>query len=102
MSVIVEISIFPTDKGPSVSPYVARALEIIKDSGLSFLLTPMGTCIEGEWSAVMAVVDNCFKELQSDCNRVYLSLKADYRKGRRDGLHRKIASVEAKLPSTSI
>lgn len=100
MSVIIEISIFPTDKGPSVSPYVARVLEIIKDSGLPYLLTPMGTCIEGEWSAVMAVVDNCFKELQSDCGRVYLALKADYRKGRYDGLHHKVASVEAKLPSS--
>jgi len=100
MSVIIEISIFPTDKGPSVSPYVARVLKIIKDSGLPYLLTPMGTCIEGEWSAVMAVVDNCFKELQSDCGRVYLALKADYRKGRHDGLHHKVASVEAKLPSS--
>ena len=100
MSLIVELSIFPTDKGPSVSPYVARVLDIIKQSGLPFLLTPMGTCIEGEWSAVMAVVDACFQELKSDCDRIYLSLKADFRKGRSDGLHRKVASVEAKLSST--
>ncbi len=99
MSVIIEISIFPTDKGTSVSPYVARVLNIIQDSGLPYLLTPMGTCIEGEWSAVMAVVDKCFQELKTDCNRVYLSLKADYRKGRTDGLHRKVASVKAKLSS---
>ena len=35
MSVIVEFSIFPIDKGESLSPYVARALKIIQDSGLS-------------------------------------------------------------------
>ena len=100
MSVIVEISIFPTDKGPSVSPYVARAFDIIKQSGLPHQLTSMGTCIEGEWSAVMAVVDACFKELASDCARIYLSLKVDYRKGRTEGLHNKIASVKAKSSST--
>ena len=100
MSTIIEISIFPTDKGTSVSPYVARVLSVIKDSGLPYLLTPMGTCIEGDWSALMSVIDNCFQELQSDCDRIYLSLKADYRKGRRDGLQTKVSSVEMKLSST--
>jgi uncharacterized protein (TIGR00106 family) len=100
MSVIVEVSIFPTDKGSSVSPYVARALKIIKDSGLPYLLTPMGTCIEGEWPAVMAVIDDCFRELTSDCDRIFLSLKADYRKGRAGGMNGKVASVESKLQPT--
>ncbi|MFZ0614600.1 MAG: MTH1187 family thiamine-binding protein [Desulfobacterales bacterium] len=97
MSVIIELSIFPTDKGASVSPYVARALAIIHESGLPYVLTPMATCIEGEWPAVMAVVDECFKNLASDCDRVYLTLKADYRKARTAGLQQKIAAVEKRL-----
>ena len=100
MSTIIEISIFPTDKGTSVSSYVARVLSIIRESGLPYLLTPMGTCIEGDWPALMSVIDNCFQELQSDCDRIYLSIKADYRKGRHDGLQTKVASVEMKLSST--
>jgi uncharacterized protein YqgV (UPF0045/DUF77 family) len=32
--VVLELSIFPLDKGGSVSPYVAKALEIIDSSGL--------------------------------------------------------------------
>ncbi|MDZ7580975.1 MAG: MTH1187 family thiamine-binding protein [Deltaproteobacteria bacterium] len=101
MSVIIELSIFPTDKGVSVSPYVARALDIIRESGLPYVLTPMATCIEGQWPAVMAVVDRCFKNLATDCDRVYLTLKADYRKGRTGGLHRKIASAEKKSSAES-
>ncbi|MFZ0243898.1 MAG: MTH1187 family thiamine-binding protein [Desulfobacterales bacterium] len=97
MSVIIELSIFPTDKGTSVSPYVARALAIIRQSGLPYVLTPMATCIEGDWPAVMAVVDECFKDLATDCERVYMTLKADYRKGRTAGLQQKIAAVETKL-----
>lgn len=97
MSVIVEFSIFPMDKGESLSPYVARALKIIQDSGLPYELNPMGTCVEGEWSDVTALVDRCFQALEKDCNRINLSLKADYRKGPSGRMKRKVASVGQKL-----
>ena len=97
MSVIIEFSIFPMDKGVSLSPYVARALKIIQDSGLPYELTPMGTCVEGEWGEVMNLVDRCFQELQKDSDRVYLGLKADYRKGPSGRLEGKVASVKEKI-----
>ncbi len=97
MSVIVELSLFPMDKGASVSPYVARAVGVIRSSGLPHLLTPMGTCIEGEWDEVMAVVGACFKALAADSDRVYLGVKADWRRGREGGLRAKLASVETAL-----
>jgi uncharacterized protein (TIGR00106 family) len=97
MSVIIELSIFPTDKDISVSPYVARVINIIDSSGLAYELNPMGTCIEGDWPAVLKVVDQCFRELEKDCNRIYLTMKADFRKGRSGGLKSKIASVKSKL-----
>ena len=97
MSVIVEFSIFPMDKGESLSPYVARALNIIQESGLPYELNPMGTCVEGEWNEVMSLVDRCFQELQKDCNRINLALKADYRKGPPGRLKGKIESVKEKL-----
>lgn len=97
MSVIVELSLFPMDKGQSVGPYVARAVALIRASGLECRLTPMGTCIEGEWPEVLAVVDACFRELCSDSDRVYLTLKADWRRGRTGGLAAKPASVERAL-----
>ena len=99
MSVIVEFSIFPMDKGESLSPYVARALKMIQDSGLPYELNPMGTCVEGEWGDVMALVDRCFQELQKDCNRINLALKADYRKGPAGRMKGKVESVKAKLES---
>jgi len=97
MSVILDFSIFPMDKtGSSLSPYVARALNIIKESGLEHTLGPMGTCIEGEWDDVMAVVDACYRELQPDSDRIYINLKADCRKGRTDGMSAKVRSVREK------
>ena len=97
MSVIVEFSIFPLDKGESLSAYVARALNLIQESGLPYELNPMGTCVEGEWTEVMNVVDQCFQELQKDCSRISLALKADYRKGPPGRIKGKVESVKEKL-----
>ncbi len=94
MSVIVDFSIFPMDpEGPSLSPYVARALNVIKDSGLSYQLGPMGTSIEGEWEDVMHVVDACYRELEQDCDRIYMNIKVDSKKGRIHGILSKVESV---------
>ncbi len=97
MSVLIDFSIFPVDKGTSVSPYVARAVAIIKASGLSYSLGPMGTSIEGEWPAVMGVVNRCFEDLQTDCGRIYFTIKADYRKDAANRLEGKVRAVESKL-----
>lgn len=97
MSVIAELSIFPMDKGVSMSPYVARVVTVIKQSGLAYDFGPMGTTIEGEWDEVMGTVSACYKELEQDCDRIYLTLKVDARKGRINGLKGKTDSVAAKL-----
>ena len=97
MSVIVESSVFPRDKGGSVSAFVARAVKRIRESGLPHKLGSMGTCIEGEWTGVMEVVERCFQEVRKDCDRIYLSLKADYRKGPSGRLENKVRSPEKKL-----
>jgi uncharacterized protein (TIGR00106 family) len=97
MSVIIHFSIFPLDKGDSLSKYVARAIKIIEESGLPYELTSMGTSIEGEWAEVMSVVDMCFHAFEKDCNRVYLALKADYRKGPAGRIKSKVEAVKRKL-----
>jgi uncharacterized protein YqgV (UPF0045/DUF77 family) len=42
-------SIFPLEKGANLSPHVARAIRIMRDSGLPYSLGAVGTGIEGEW-----------------------------------------------------
>jgi uncharacterized protein (TIGR00106 family) len=94
VSVIVDFSIFPVDKGESVRAYVSRAVKIIKESGLPHKLGPMGTCVEGEWNEVMALVGRCFEALKKDCNRVYMTIKVDYRKGSSGRMEGKIQSIK--------
>jgi len=98
MSALVEFSIFPTEATQSKSAFVARVLDIVDKSGLEYQLTPMGTIIEGETvEEVLSVINKAYEELQIDCERVYSSIKIDYRKGPVGRLNKKTGSVEAKL-----
>ena len=95
--VLLEFSIFPIDKGESVSPYVARSLDIVDRSGLDYRSNAMGTVLEGELDQVLAVVRQCFEALAADCKRIECSIKIDYRRGSESRLDAKLASVEQKL-----
>ena len=57
----------------------------------------MGTCIEGEWQDVMALVDACYRDMEKDSDRIYLHMTADSRKGRKNGMVTKVRSVQEKL-----
>ena len=56
MSVIVDFAVFPTDKGARVSRQVARAIRMVRGSGLACPTRAMGTEIEGDFRQVMDVI----------------------------------------------
>jgi uncharacterized protein (TIGR00106 family) len=95
--VLLEVSMTPLTQGESVSAYVARSLDIVDRSGLPYQLTPMGTIIEGEWAAVMAVVTACFDAMHADCARVSTQIRVDYRAGPGGRLKSKVEAVEQRL-----
>ncbi|MBF0298043.1 MAG: MTH1187 family thiamine-binding protein [Oligoflexia bacterium] len=81
-NILLEFSITPMDKGESVGQYVEHALDIIKKSDLPYKIDPMSTCLEGNWSQVMAVVEKCFQQMQKESNRVMINMKVDYHHGK--------------------
>ena len=95
--VLLEFSMSPLGQGESVSPYIARVVDIIDKSGLDYQLHAMGTVIEGEIDEVLSVLKSCFEELSSDCDRISCTAKLDYRVGASGRLQSKITSVEEKL-----
>ena len=99
MSIILEFSIFPIGKGDSVSSEVTKAVSIIKDSDLEYLIGPMGTCIEGELEEVFDVIKKCIKEIIKENTRVYWTIKGDYRAGTQNRLQKKVDSVIQRLSS---
>jgi len=98
MSVLLEFSMFPTDKGESVSSYVSKVIDMIRESGVSYKLTAMGTIIETETLLeALQVVQKAYNVLEPDSTRVYSSLKIDIRKTKSDRLEGKVSSVEEKI-----
>jgi uncharacterized protein (TIGR00106 family) len=95
--VLLEFSMSPFGKGESLSPYVARSLDIIDKSGLSYKLTPMGTILEGEWDEVMKVVADCFAFMKTDCDRISAQIKIDFRAGPGSRMKAKVEAIEDKL-----
>jgi uncharacterized protein (TIGR00106 family) len=95
--VLLEFAMAPGGKGESVSEDVARIIDVIDRSGVPYQLTPMGTILEGDWDAVMAVVTACFKALEPDCTRIGMNLKVDYRAGPAGRLKAKTEKIEQRL-----
>ncbi len=97
MSILVEFSIVPLEKGASVSPVVARVLRIVAQSGISYKANPMGTVLEGEWDRVMGIIKECHQEVMKEADRAVTSIKIDDRKGKGERIEKKLESVEQKL-----
>jgi uncharacterized protein (TIGR00106 family) len=99
MSVLMEFSIFPTDQGESVSAHVSEVIRMIRESGVEYRLTPMGTVIETEeMSQAFSIVEKAAAILQQrDCRRIYSSIKLDIRPGKGARLEQKIRSVTQRI-----
>ena len=98
MSVLLEFSVIPTDCGESISPVVARCLEVVEASGLTYRVGPMGTTIEGQSAReVFNVVEQCLSATQDDCHRVEVMMNLDWRIGSAPRLEAKVASVVEKV-----
>jgi uncharacterized protein (TIGR00106 family) len=94
---LAEFSVVPLGKGESVSPFVARCLKIVVESGLDYRLNPMGTVVEGDYDQVMDVVRRCHMAVMAECPRVITTVKIDDRAGVRGMMEGKIRSVEEKV-----
>jgi uncharacterized protein (TIGR00106 family) len=99
MSVLLEISMFPTDKGESVSQYVSQVIGMIKSANVDYQLSPMGTVIETDnIGQALELVEQAYNTLEGlGCNRVYSVIKFDIRKGKANRLSQKIKSVTDKI-----
>jgi uncharacterized protein (TIGR00106 family) len=103
MSILLEFSMFPTDKSESKSKEVSEVIKIIRDSGVNYQLTSMATIIEtNTLGEALGLVEKCYSKLEElGCNRVYSTLKFDIRKGYENRLKTKIQSVENHIGEVS-
>lgn len=96
---VAEVTVVPLGTGtPSLSAYVAKALKILEDSGLTYQLTPMGTVVQGDPQEIMEVVLEMHNSLFSkDIHRVVTTLKIDERRDKSLTMESKVTAVEEKL-----
>jgi len=98
----MELAMFPTDKGESVSTYVSKVIDMIHKSGLPYKLTAMGTIVEAkEMHEALAIVQKAYDILAPESQRIYSTVKFDIRKNATNRLEGKIASIEQKIGKTN-
>ncbi len=96
-TVLAGFSIAPIGVGDKLSKYVAGALKIVIRSGLDYRLTPMQTCVEGDFDRVIKVITACHKYMIKQAPRVLTHITIDDRRGRTGRITGKIKSVEKVL-----
>jgi uncharacterized protein (TIGR00106 family) len=96
---IVFLTITPLGTGTtSVSSYVAGVEKLLRASGLKSQLTAMGTLIEGDLDAILAVVRKMHEHpFTQGAMRVSTSLQIDDRRDKVATIEGKMRSVEEKL-----
>lgn len=96
---LVAFSVSPSGGDPEggVSEAVARAVKVVRDSGLPNETNAMFTNIEGDWDEVMDVLKRAVEAAGEGAARVSLVLKADIRPGYQGQLTAKVDRVEEHL-----
>ncbi len=92
---IVEVSVVPLGTGStSVSQYVRVAYDIIRESGLDYEVTPMGTCLQGDWDTIFATIRLIHDRLaELGCGRITSTIKVDDRRDKDQPMRAKVQSV---------
>lgn len=94
----MEFSMFPTDKGSSVSEYVSKVIDMIRKNTSNYKLTAMGTIIETEtFEEALNILQKSYDILNPHSERIFSTVKFDIRKEQSNRLLNKIASIEKRI-----
>lgn len=74
---------------------------MIDDGEVRYCLTPFGTCLEGEWDEVMAIVKRCHDQARSVSKHVLTTIRIEDEQGVNDTLIANVASVERGRPQAT-
>ncbi len=98
---LAEFAIVPVGAGESLGDSIASVLKIVDESGLPYRAGSMGTIVEGDWDAVMALIKRCHDTVMEKAPRVVSHISMDIRPSKpNDRLTEKLNSVERRLGKT--
>jgi len=104
-NVVAEISVVPLGTGsPGVAGYVAECMDVlIGNNKIKYLLTPMGTILEGPMDEVLKVTQAMHGvPFKKGAVRVVTTLKIDDRRDRRLTMQGKVDRVKKLRPDVNI
>jgi len=97
---IAEVSVVPLGtKTPSVSQYVAQAIEVLdREKEMKYEITAMGTIVEGDLDSILAVVKKMHEATFGEgVARVITMVEIDDRRDKARGMREKVDSLKDKL-----
>lgn len=98
MSAIMNFAIFPIDKGDHIGEYVSKVIAYIKESGVNYQFTPMGTIIEAPTvPELLKIVEKSYEIMDPISDRIYCVMNMDYNKNKTGLLKSKTASIESRI-----
>lgn len=98
---LAEFSVSPVGAGAHLSKEVAKAIKVVKESGLDYQVTALGTLLEGEREEVWRVIEKAHQALLETNERVYTRIVLDEFKKETPGrIRTKVTKVEKELGTT--
>lgn len=94
---LVELTIIPIGTGTHLADQLAEIVGIVDRSGLSYQLTPSGTCIEGEWDDVMPIIRQCHDHARRKAGHIQTVISIEDEKGAKNKLRLNVEALEKKL-----
>jgi len=91
---LVELNISLLGRGTHLSQDLAQILKIVDESGLRYCLSPLGTCIEGNWDELMALAKKCHQQARGLSDHVMTTVRIEDEAGATDKINENIAAVE--------
>ena len=97
----MNFAIFPIDKGDHIGDYVSKVVKHIKNSGLNYEFSPMGTIIEADTvPELLKIIEEAYKIMDPISDRIYCVMNMDSNKnkinlikGKRDSIEKRIGKV---------
>lgn len=98
MKVIADICVVPSTGRTSVRAEVARAHEILRETGLPVMLHGYGTNIEGDYDTIFAALKRVHEELHAaGAARLHTTIRLGSRTDKDQGIQDKLDAVADEL-----
>jgi uncharacterized protein YqgV (UPF0045/DUF77 family) len=81
-------------RGTHMSHDLAEILKIVDQRGLPYRLTPLGTCIEGQWDEIINLVKDCHARARIISPHVLTTIRIEDEERAAQKLSENVAAVE--------